>query len=469
MNNVVPKADDSQLPARDGLAGELHQILNPRSVAIVGASSSPTKFGHFFTQCFVDMGFPCVYPVNPRESKVLGFKAYPTVRDIPDAVDLAFIVTPTDAVLPVVEDCGLKGVKGIVIYSSGFAEKGPQGARLQRQVVEVARRYGSRVIGPNCMGIYSPKSRLSYYVGMPKEAGPIAMISHSGSLSVFLALLADSKGLHFNTVVSCGNEADLTSVDFFEYFGSDPDVSMIVAYLEGVKEGRRFMKLARDISRRKPVIVVKAGITARGGRAAGSHTGALAGSAEVWRGVVRQAGVVAVSSVEELVDAMVAFSRLPYPRGPRVAIVSGPGGPAVLAADACVQEGLEVAELTSETRTRLSGLMPAVGTSVDNPVDLGMGTVMSPEMYRPVVETLAADNNVDALVVIGNCDHAFSDVMIGLRRSIAQPLVVAGLLPPERFPDGYLHLAANDVAVYPDPPRAVASLAKVYHYGRWRS
>lgn len=469
MNDAVLARDGSGLGGGGGtidLLDELRQILNPRSVAVVGASSSPTKFGYFFTQCFVDMGFTRLYPVNPRETEVLGYRAYPTVRDIPDEVDLAFVVTPTEAVLPVVADCGAKGVKGIVIYTSGFAEKGAEGARLQRQVVEVARQHGSRLIGPNCVGIYAPKARLSYYPGMPKESGPVAMISQSGSLSVFLVWTAHCKGLRFNTVVSCGNEADLNAADFLEYFGADPEVEIIAAYLEGIKDGRRFLRLARDISRRKPIIAMKGGVTDRGGRAAGSHTGALAGSNKVWKAVFDQAGIVSVDSLEEMVDTLLAFTRVSFPGGPRVAIVSGPGGPAVLSADACAQEGLEVAELSEATKRQLAALMPAVGTSPDNPVDLGMGTVMNPSVYRPAIEALAADRNVDVILAIGSCDTSFGQVMVETRNAINRPLLVAGLLPPERFSEGYLYLTANGIAAYPEPRRAIRALAKLYRYGQ---
>ncbi|MGQ9674441.1 MAG: acetate--CoA ligase family protein [Chloroflexota bacterium] len=447
-----------------GLVSELRQILNPRSVAVVGASSSPTKFGYFFTQCFVEMGFTRLYPINPRETEVLGLRAYPTVRDVPDEVDLAFVVTPTEAVLPVVADCGAKGVKGIVVYTSGFAEKGPEGARLQRQLVEVARQHGARIIGPNCMGIYAPKARLSYYPGMPKESGAIAMISQSGSLSIFVVWTAQCKGLHFDTVVSCGNEADLNMADFLEYFGADPKVEIIAAYLEGMQDGRRFLRLARDISRRKPIIALKGGTTDRGGRAANSHTGALAGSNRVWKAVFDQAGIVTVDSLEEMVDALLVFSRVPAPSGPRVAIVSGPGGPAVLSADACAQEGLEVAELSEATKRRLAGLMPAVGTNPDNPVDLGMGTVMDPSVYRLAIEVLAADRNVDVILAIGSCDTSFGQVMVATRDAINRPLLVAGLLPPERFSEGYLYLTANGIAAYPDPRRAIRALARLYRF-----
>jgi len=443
---------------------DLGPILRPRSVAIVGASNSAAKFGSFFTRCFLEMGFARLYPVNPHETEILGMKAYPRVSDVPDEVDLAFIVTAAETVLPIVEDCGRKGVKGIVIYSSGFAEKGPEGLLLQQQIVSVARAHGARIIGPNCMGIYSPKQKLSYYPGLPKQSGPIAMVSHSGSLSVYLVEMAKAKGLYFDTVVSCGNEADITSVDLLEYFGEDPEVRVIVAYLEGVKDGRRFLRLAKEVSRRKPIIVLKGGMTDQGGQAAGSHTGAMAGSGRVWKAVFEQTGIIANDSIQEAVDTLVACCDLPLPKGPRLAIVTGPGGPGVLAADACIEQGLELAPLSSATRARLSELVPSVGTSLRNPVDLGMTSNNEPEMYRTAIETLSTDPGVDAILAIGSADRPFAEVMSSVRQSIDKPLLVAGLLPPESYPEGYLYLAAQGVAAYPDAHRAVVALAKLYRY-----
>lgn len=444
--------------------GDLWPILHPRSVAIVGASNSPAKFGSLYTRCLLEMGFQRLYPINPHEAEILGLKAYPRVSDVPDEVDLALIATPTETVLSIVEDCGRKGVKGIVIYTSGFAEKGPEGLALQRQIVSMAREHGARVIGPNCMGIYAPQQKLSYYPGLPKLSGPIAMVSHSGSLTVYLVKMAESKGLYFDTVVSCGNEADVTSVDLLEHFGADPDVKVIVAYLEGMRDGRRFLRLAREITRRKPIIALKGGLTERGGQAAGSHTGAMAGSARVWRAVFEQTGIIANDSLEEAMDALIAVCRLRAPKGPRVAIVTGPGGPAVLAADACVEQGLELARLQPETQARLSSLIPSVGTSLRNPVDLGMTASTVPEMYRTAIEVLAKDDNVDALLAIGGGDRPFAEVMADASRLTQKPLLVVGLLPPEGYPEGYLHMAANGVAVYPDARRAAVALAKVYRY-----
>jgi len=448
-----------------GLIAELDPILRPRSLAVVGASSSPRKFGRLFTQAFLDMGFERLYPVNPRETEVLGLKAYPRVSEIPDQVDLAFVVTPINTVLSVVEDCGAKGVKGIVVYASGFAEQGPEGEALQRKVVSVAHQHGCRIIGPNCMGIYAPQSKLSFFPGLPKQAGSIGLVSHSGSLSTLLIRYAESKGLYFNMAISCGNEADLNAADFLEWFGADPNLKVILAYLEGLKEGRRFFELAKEIARRKPIIVAKGGMTAEGAKAANSHTGAMAGSEAIWKALFKQTGVIGVDTIEEMIDTLIAFCRVPLPRGPRVAIVSGPGGPAVLAADACVKEGLQLAELASETKEELAKVIPSVGTSVKNPVDLGMGVAMMPSMYGAAIEVLATDPGVDAVLALGAGDRTLADILVNAYRKTGLPMAVTCLLPPERSPEGYLHLAENGIAAYPEARRAAAALVKLLRQG----
>ncbi|MDO8672941.1 MAG: CoA-binding protein [Dehalococcoidia bacterium] len=230
---------------------QLDRIFHPRSLAVIGASNNRQKSGCDFLAGFIEAGFPTIYPIHPHDDQVLGLKAYPNIKDVPGVVDYALVATPNSAALQVVSDCAEKGLAGISIYTSGFREVGEQGRALEREIVAVARRGGMRIIGPNCMGIYSPASHLTIRTGMPMVDGSVGLISHSGSLCMFITDGVRSLGMGISKAVSCGNESDLTAVDFLEYYGQDPKTKTIVWYMEGIKDGQRFVRLAREISQIK--------------------------------------------------------------------------------------------------------------------------------------------------------------------------------------------------------------------------
>ena len=315
------------------LRAQLDTLFNPKSVAVVGVPRG-LKTGKLFLMALMDQGFPgLIYPVHPQAKEIDGLKAYPSVSDIPGQVDLAIILVPHDRTLSIVRECATKQVKGAVLFTAGYKETNTdEGKALEEELVNVARSAGMRLIGPNCMGLYSPKTGLSFFPELPRESGPVGIISHSGSLANILCHMAPEKGLRFSKAVSLGNECDLTSGDFLAYLGMDPDTRVIGAYLEGIKDGPLFLNALREASLEKPVILWKLGITPEGRRAAASHTGALAGSREIWEGVIRQGGAVPVVGFEAWVDALVGFSLLPSFLGERMAIISGPGGLAVSAA-----------------------------------------------------------------------------------------------------------------------------------------
>jgi len=446
-----------------GIVAELEPIFYPRGVAIVGASNREGNFGRFFLEGFLQMEFEKLYVVHPREQEVLGVKAYPTVKDIPAEVDLAVVVSPQDTVPGVVGECAEKGVKGVVIFTAGFGEQGDQGRRLEREILNIAHRGHTRIIGPNCQGIYCPASRVTHFSGLSRESGTVAMISHSGSLSAILPMAAIAQGIRFSKVVSSGNECDLNAVDFLEYFGQDPETKMIIAYLEGVKDGRRFCQLARSISKEKPIIVWKGGTTERGARAAASHTGALSGSNRVWKAVLAQTGIISAQSAEELLDYLQAFYYLPIPKGKRVAIVSGPGGPAVATSDACIEAGLELAELSQGTRRRIAEIIPPVGTSTDNPVDLGMGSGFAPQWYTDSIKAVGEDEGVDLLLIIGGSWLPnFGDMVVEAVKEVNKPaaLVSMGLM---------LMVPTKGIAIYPDGRRAAMALGKLVEHARFKA
>jgi acyl-CoA synthetase (NDP forming) len=411
------------------------------------------------------MGFDRLYVVHPTEQQVLGIAAYPSVGEIPEEVDMAVVVSPTDTVVQVVRECTEKGIKGVVIFSSGFAERGAGGKALEGEIVRIARRGGTRIIGPNCMGIYCPASRLTFFPDLPRESGPVGMICHSGSLSVMLTVAAKTHGIRFSKVVSCGNECDLNAADFLEYFGQDHETRIILAYLETVKDGRRFFQLSREISREKPIIIWKGGTTERGARAAASHTGALAVSYHIWKAATTQAGIISANSAEEMVDYLQAFYHLPIPQGRKVAIVSGPGGPAVAASDACIDAGLGLSDLSPHTKRRLAELIPSVGTSVDNPIDLGVGSDISPQWYGESIRALGEDEGVDMLLIIGGSRDPLSNkVVIETVREVRKPVVFANM--PGRGSGPERPLSKSGLAVYPDGRRAAIALGMLVKYTR---
>jgi acyl-CoA synthetase (NDP forming) len=387
-------SSDAGLPAQ--------ALFEPESVAVVGVPRTPRP-GQLFLQALLDPGYHGrIYPVNPNAEEVLGLRCYPSVASLPEVVDLAIIVVPTAAATAVVAECAERGVKAAVLFTAGFSELGTdEGRRREAELLAAARRGRLRLVGPNCMGVYVPKTGLAAFPSMPSERGDIAFVSQSGSLSNRLVWNGHERGLAFSKVISMGNQADLEASDFLEYLAGDPETKTVAAYIEGAKDGRRLWRALAEAGRRKHVVVWKVGRTPSGARAANSHTGALAGEAQVWSGLLRQAGAIQVRDVEEMLDVLVVLRHAGRPVGRRMAIVTGPGGPAVSAADACEEAGLKVAELSAGTKARLREVLATAGTSVRNPVDIGLVLGGVTEMYRRAVEATITDRNVDAAVVIG--------------------------------------------------------------------
>jgi acyl-CoA synthetase (NDP forming) len=393
---------------------EIDEIFNPHSIAVVGVSDKVNRLGNLMLYSFMDIGFEGnLYPVNPKEDSVMGLKCYPQIRAIEGSVDLVVISVHPNRVSEVIDDCIAKGVKAAVIFSSGFREKGDLGWEKEREIVEKAREGGVRIIGPNCMGLYSPASKISFFPGMPKERGGVAFLSQSGSMANILGFFAGGKGIRFSRMISVGNASDLDVNDFLEYLGSDPETRLIVCYIEGVEEGRRFLRLARDISRSKPILMWKVGETEGGLRAVSSHTGSLSGSSEIWESVMKQAGIVRVENLNELIGLITAFHNPYLPKGNRVAILSGPGGPAVSTADACEKAGLKLAKLSDETEKKLAAIIPDFGSSATNPVDLSMASTFDKTLYPRATELCGIDDNVDMLV----------EYMAVIRREIIEGLI----------------------------------------------
>jgi len=447
---------------------ELSPFFMPRGVALIGASGKPGKVGRLFMDRYIEAGFENLYPINLKEDEILGFKAYRNITEVSDPVDLAIILLPPFAVKDAVQSCVDKQVKAIIINSAGFAEESAEGKIKQDELVAIARKDGTRIIGPNCIGVYSPSGKIPYPMGAPMIPGKVGIVSQSGSLSDHLSLITTKMGIYFSKAISVGNECDLNVLDFMEYFGKDPETEIILSYLEGVNDGQKFHELTKEISKQKPIIVWKCGASDQGAKAAASHTGALAGSHQIWKGVFENNGIISVKSFEELIDCAYAFHNMPLPKGKRIAIITGPGGPAVGTTDACIQMGLEVPAISEETQEKLTQALPPVGTSLANPIDLSMVAAVAPQLYGEVVRILGEDDNIDMMLAIGNGGDVFYDGIIEATTNLDKPVALSVLMPLEFITDGHQKLAGSRTVVYPDPIRATNALSKLVQYGHYR-
>jgi acyl-CoA synthetase (NDP forming) len=451
---------------------DLEQIFHPRSISIIGASEREGSFGHMFLEGLIRVGFKEIYPVHPVKTELLGLKAYQNIKDIPYDVDVTILMTPPGSTLKVVQDCAQKGMKGIIVFTAGFGEKGIEGKKVEQEMSRVARSSGIRVIGPNSLGIYCPASKLLTFPqglihGITTEGGSVGAFSHSGSFVDYTTYILTKKGIRFSKVISCGNECDLSAVDFLEYFGQDRETKIIISYLEGMKNGRRFFQLAREISKEKPIIVWKGGITELGAKAALSHTGALAGSKHVWEAMFKQTGIISVHSFEEIVDCLYSLYRLPLPTGKRIAIVTGMGGTNVGTTDNCIELGLEIAELSDTTLTKMTKLLPPVGTSVGNPADIGVATLIAPHLYGETLKILGEDENVDLLLVISDPSKPCINSIVDAAKVIKKPLAVTLFALPEFVADEYAFLAEHNIATFSGAKGAIAALAQISQYANY--
>ncbi len=379
----------------------LHAVFSPRSVAVVGASRQPDSIGFAVLDNLLRDGFEgAVYPVNPRAAAIHSLKCYPTISAIPDPVDLGVIVVPRDAVEGVVEDCLACGVRSLVVITAGFGETGAEGAEIERRIRDQVRAAGVRMVGPNCMGVINtdPAVRLNAtFAPTPARRGSIGFVSQSGALGVAILNVAADLGIGLTQFVSMGNKADVSGNDLLELWEHDDETRVIAMYLESFGNPRRFTEIAKRVGHRKPILVVKAGRTAEGARAATSHTGALAGADVTVSALLAHCGVLRADSIQDLFHMARAFDRCPLPRGPRLAIVTNAGGPGIMATDACVNLGLEMAELDHATRATLASFLPPEA-SVANPIDMiaSAGT----DEYRRAVRAVLADEAVDMVLVL---------------------------------------------------------------------
>ncbi|MFB0561902.1 MAG: acetate--CoA ligase family protein [Candidatus Lokiarchaeia archaeon] len=410
----------------DDLISQIDAIFKPRSIAITGASDKKARLGNMLLYNFIDIGYEGkLYPINPDEETVMGLKSYPSLKDIEGPVDLLVVSLHPDKVPQVIEEAVEKDVKGAIIFTSGYREQGEEGRRKEQELVSIARKGDLRLIGPNCMGLYCPSTKLSFIPGLSKESGPVAFISQSGSLAMYAAFAGKIRGVAFSKMISLGNACDLDTNDFLEYLGNDPQTKVIACYLEGVEDGQRFLRLAKQISKKKPIILWKVGSTTGGAKAAGSHTGSICGKREIWDAVFKQAGLIRVENVYELFGSITALINPYLPKGNRVAIVSAPGGPAVSAADVCEQEGLKLAKLSEDTENKLTEIVPNLGTSTSNPVDLGFTVASDNTLYSRTTVIAGQDENVDMVLVYNfRMDKDLAETLIESKDKIRKPIAI---------------------------------------------
>lgn len=387
----------------DKILKELHPLFYPKNIAVVGASPKADPLlgnqGNNYIKGSIAQNFTGkIFPVHPKADAILGFKAYRRVKDIPDLIDLVIFTVPAEAAIEVMEDCIEKKVKFVHLYTAGFAESGRKKyIEIEKKLIEMAKSSGIRIVGPNCMGIYSPEGGLAFQPLFPAVSGPLGFFSQSGQMAGMFVMKAAAQGLKFSKVVSFGNARDLKAHDFLRYFAADENTKLMASYIEGLQEGKTFMEAVAGITCRKPLVVFKGGVTDGGTRAVMSHTASIAGSSQLWNALCKQHGIISVESLEEMIFTLVALQRVPYPKGKNVVILGGAGGGSVTMTDMAEKAGLNVPQFSPATIKKLEAIVPAEGTSVKNPLDVGMRFFASGK-FKEFVELVRDDPNTDALI-----------------------------------------------------------------------
>jgi acyl-CoA synthetase (NDP forming) len=465
-------------------APDIADILRPRSIAVVGASANPDTPGYDYVRSLQLFGFKGpIYPVNPRADEILGLPVHKSLRDVPEHVDYVISCIPADYVLDLVQDCAGRAVKALQLFTGRFGETGrPEAAEMERRVLEAAQEAGVRIIGPNCMGLLYPAHGISFRTDMLTTPGSIGFLSQSGNLLFEITHYGGHRGLHFSQAISYGNGLDLDESDFLDHFALDPETNVIGAYVEGVHDGRRFMSTLKRAASRKPVVILKGGRTAAGGRAAASHTAALAGTGAVWQAAIAQAGALAVDTVEDLIDMLIALDRMKPAAGNRLGMVGAGGGRSVLTADLCEELGLSVPPLPDDVERKVAEKAPDLAGWVTNPVDqsilagsgLGGGQVLEWFDESPGIDLLLANMNEAWAFGRPNADAILpriADRFIRIGSQTGKPLAV--VLGPSDYPEEDRRRLISDMrdrlvdaglAVFPSVERAVHALATSARY-----
>ncbi len=460
---------------------QLDSIFKPKSVAVIGASNNRKRWGYGTMRSILKSGYRGkLYPIHPKDEMIQGLPAYPSVLDVPGEIDLVVFVVNAAQTVKAMGECAQKGAKGAVIITAGFAEIGDEGRRLQDEIVAAARKAGIRFVGPNCLGIWTSAVSFNCAFYRSPNPGPIAFISQSGTMGEYLLEIGLAKGYGFSKFVSSGNQADLNVCDYLEYLGNDPDTKTIVLYLEGIKDGRRFLEVSRKVTAEKPIVMYKAGHTSAGARAAMSHTASLAGNNDLFEAACRQAGIIRASEVLEAFDMAEVLAHQPLPKGNRVAIVSGGGGFCVTTADACASHGLEVPELDADTQKRILSLFHPYAPLPRNPVD--MIARKGPITHAEVIEILAELDYIDGFIIMPPWGGFHKDTPTDLMKELIDSAERIAEIPikhkkpvicaAERDFKGrpvYEILKKGEIPFYEGPDMCALALKGLFEYSRARA
>ena len=450
---------------------KLDAFFRPKSVAIIGASRTPGKVGWVLTNNIVSSGYKGpIYPVNVRGDEILGLKVYPSVLDIPGEVELAVISIPSRYVIQIVDECGQKGVKALIIISAGFKEIGLEGAQLEKKLVDTARKYGMRIQGPNCLGAINTHIPfdLSFAATLPRK-GSIGFITQSGALGTAVLDWIIKENIGFGSIISLGNKADLDEIDFIEAMFEMDEIKVILLYLESIERGRRFLEVTKEITKKKPLIVVKGGTSAAGAKAAGSHTGALVGSFMAYQKAFDKAGIILTDSMEDLFNYAVAFTELRLPKDEGIAIVTNAGGPGIMSTDLIEKLGLKLAVLSQETRDKLEEGLPAAAAT-GNPIDI-LGDA-EPDRYKLAAALALEDPNVHSLVVLLT-PQAMTDSMetaknlIEVSKKYPEKPIVTVFMGGNWVVNASKYLKKKGIPCFNFPEKGIKTLNALYQRARY--
>lgn len=448
--------------------GGLDFLFSPNSVAIIGASRHEGKVGYTVLKNLISSDFPGeIYPVNPSADEILGYKSYKNILDINESVDLAIAAVPAESVLAVAEECGKKKIKGMVVISAGFRESGYKGAELERALVEKAKEYNFRILGPNCLGFIDTSTPINAsFASKPPLKGNIVFASQSGAIMTGILDWSLEEGIGFNKFISLGNKSDLDETDVIEALANDPNTKVILLYLEGVEDGSKFFEIAKKTSRIKPIVVLKSGVSPAGARAASSHTGALAGSDKAYSTAFKQIGVLRAHNIEDLFNYGITFSKQNIPKTSSVAIITNAGGPSIIATDAVEAEGLTMATFESETIEFLRNNLPRE-SSIYNPVDI-LGDARE-DRYELALDAVLSDSNVGCVLVILT-PQAMTRPMetaksiINISKKYEQKPVVTSFIGGKSVREASKSLINHGIPCFEFPERGVKSLAGLINF-----
>jgi acetate---CoA ligase (ADP-forming) len=459
----------SLISAASELKLDLDAFFKPASVAVIGASSDPKKLGYAVLKNLVDGGYinqGRVYPINLSAEEILGLPAFPSVREVPGSIDLAVIVIPYQSVPDSLRTCGEKGIPAAIVISAGFREAGREGLERELELIEIAKQYGIRLVGPNCLGVIDTFTPLnaSFAAGTP-PSGPMAFMSQSGALGTAVLDIALAGRLGLSKFVSLGNKADVDEIDLLKAWSDDPNTRVIMIYSEGMTNGQEFIRTARQVTAEMPVVAIKSGVTQSGSRAVSSHTGSLAGSEQAYQAAFRQAGVLRAESMQSLFDIALAMGYQPQLKGERIAIITNAGGPGILATDALERSGLTMARFKNETIKALQQYLPDAASAA-NPVDV-LGDARA-DRYRFALEQVIADPNVDGMLVVLT-PQAMTEIeataqSIGESARDTDKPILACFMGEARVEAGIDLLQSMDVPNYPFPERAALAFQAMAEY-----